>query len=420
MARVLCLTNSDRDVLQMKGDHSMVWFRIEPVLPSRHSAELHNQVFARLAEAVDLNSIDVVFAEFVEAIPIVYLMRRAGYCPPAIFVPHTNPYPIDILLYFLAARSVECEGDIVVCGSQFAVSAYERLTGIRAAPIGTFGISPLFQPRPAADCRAILQLPRDEPIIVYTGRFARDKGIRALLDGWDAWRSRGGKGQLVICSSRLEDEYFNLLAPRLRETIFFHRLSIDALCTLYNAADAYVCAATSIFETYGKSHMEAVACGTRVVLPRFNGFTEYITPDRGELVDVQYSDSPLETPFDFGRIDPNDFAIKLARCLELGPATGSVPDTLRYEKSMRFYTDLFTKLGSVKKHRSRATPTPHIRHGPSEAVSKLIAAYSLETADDLLYRATEIGLIGRSADIPSTLLRALHRDVFETGPLSMS
>jgi hypothetical protein len=65
----------------------------------------------------------------------------------------------------------------------------------------------------------------------------------------------------------------------------------ELLADLYNAADLFVTASTSHFETFGRAPAEALACGLPVVAPRYDGFAEVLAQPGGTLVDVHVDEA---------------------------------------------------------------------------------------------------------------------------------
>ena len=65
----------------------------------------------------------------------------------------------------------------------------------------------------------------------------------------------------------------------------------EDLADLYCAADVFVTAATSHFETFGRAPAEALACGTPAVAPSYDGFAEVLDRPGGRLVGVELDES---------------------------------------------------------------------------------------------------------------------------------
>src|SRR5581483_6836653 len=98
----------------------VLFFPIEQLDPGQHSFPFFHHIFEQLEEQTALSEIDLVIAEYIEAVPLVYLMRKRGHYCPAIFIPHTNAYPFNIFFYFLLISHYAHPGDRILCGSMQA------------------------------------------------------------------------------------------------------------------------------------------------------------------------------------------------------------------------------------------------------------------------------------------------------------
>jgi glycosyltransferase involved in cell wall biosynthesis len=134
--------------------------------------------------------------------------------------------------------------------------------------------------------RASLGLPSDRDMLLYTGRVADDKNILALLEVFEGVK-RSRPTDLVICYHFFREEYLEACRRRaeaIGNVRIVHRPTLETLVRYYNAADLFVSTAVSIFETFGRSVVEAMACGTPSVVAEYNGFRETVTPETGFLV----------------------------------------------------------------------------------------------------------------------------------------
>ena len=221
--------------------------------PYDHSLEYAQQEFVSLAQQFDLHTVKLVIAEYVDSLLIIFCMRRAGYSIPTIFIPHSNPYPLENFFYFTLLAILRNPRDIVLCGTRRTAAQYKKVLNVRALPIATFGIDEHFQPIAKRDARLALNLDPDQKIILYTGRFAKDKNLAMLIDVYHQQKKRVSNLQLVLSSNYIDAISYNHLATRLRDVICFYKLSKEQLIHLYSAADLYTTPATSIFETWGRS-----------------------------------------------------------------------------------------------------------------------------------------------------------------------
>src|ERR1700730_1744878 len=109
---ILCLSESEEQVLNFVKNAHFLFFQIEPLEPGAHSLHFFEGIYNTIKESTDLSAIDLIIAENIESIPLVYFMRKEGYFCPAIFIPHTNAYPLNILFYFLLVSEFSHPADV--------------------------------------------------------------------------------------------------------------------------------------------------------------------------------------------------------------------------------------------------------------------------------------------------------------------
>ncbi|MGB3438680.1 MAG: glycosyltransferase family 4 protein [Actinophytocola sp.] len=414
MKRVLALTDAPDDVRIFCQDSELLLFRIEQMPANGHSFAFFEQVYRKLRGSCDLSSVDLVIAEYTEALPLLYLMRRDGFSCPALIIPHTNPYPLNILSQLLLVAETAHPGDLVICGSTNAATAYEQVVGIPARHICTFGIKNIYRPEDQAACRERLGLPQDRPILLYTGRFMTDKGIGPLLSAYHRLRGSTPEALLVMSMTHVDTVLYNEVAAQLEHVVQFQRLERRDTVTLYNAADLYVSGATSIFETYGKAPLEAMACGLPAVVPRWDGFPYFVGEHNGALADVEYCEAGQSSPFDFARVRADDLADQCHRVLERGPLQDyRVPAWATYDETMRVLRDVVDELTEHPRRVVDVTETTALhKERYSPAVRAFLDHYGLNTVADLVTRTTELGLVDRREPGDPAILRGLHDEIF--------
>ncbi|MET7640015.1 glycosyltransferase family 4 protein [Streptomyces sp. NPDC005438] len=413
MTKILALTDSSDDIRNFCEEADTLFFRLHPLPPTEHTYERFYEMYRALKSSCDLSIVDVVIAEYVEAVPLVYFMRRDGYNAPALMIPHSNPYPLNLLFYFLLVAELSHPQDLVICGSENAVRAYEHLTGIPAANICTFGIKDVYGRQDRSECRQLLGLPQDRQILLYTGRFMNDKGLGALLSGYHLLRKDNPSALLVMSVTHIDPPYYNRLAAQMEDVLLFHRLEKWQTASLYNAADLFVSGATSIFETYGKSPLEALACGIPAVVPRWDGFPYFIDDTNGGLVDVDYLDHSNDNPYEFARMSESHFATVCQQVLERpDPFNYRVPEWARYDRTMKVLPGVLKRMAGSG-FRQEPTRTHKIdKSRYPNSVTAILEHYGLAESEDLLAKADRLGLIDRSEGGKETLLRNLHHDLF--------
>lgn len=416
MKNVLCISDSSDDVANFVKNARVFFFQIMQLEPEEHSLPFFQNVFAKLEQSVDLSKVDLVIAEYIEAIPLVYFMRKKGHFCPVIFIPHTNPYPLNILIYFLLVSIHSHPDDLILCGSEQAANGYMKLVNIKALPICTFGIKNFYKKGSKEFARSQLGFPQDKKILLYTGRFMNDKGISQLLSSYEEIKKKEGNVSLILSITHIDPDYFNSLASRMGDVILFYRLEHEKMILLYQSADLFVSTATSIFETYGKSPLEAIACGVPVVLPNWDGFSYYINNNNGSLAKVNYCEWMEDAPYSFATVDIEDFANKC--CEWINKLDYCIDDILPkwayYDETM---TTLSQLVQSLLLSQSKFYQKPELKKMIDfskylPVIKKICIHYKLVNPIDLEEKAELLGLINREEHGDPVLLRELHHQLF--------
>ncbi len=415
MKNILCLTDSLDDIQNFVKRAHLFFFQIEQLEPEEHSFLFFEEVYRKLKESTDLSQIDVVIAEYVEAVPLIYFMRKEGYFCPTIFIPHTNAYPFNILFYFLLVSHLCHQDDLILCGSVQAAKGYQQLVRIKALPICTFGIKPIEQIGSKYLAREKLGLAQKGKILLYTGRFMNDKGLMPLFEIYEHIKKRIDGISLVLSVNHIDPDYYNQIAPRMRDTTLFYRLKRREMGLLYQSADLFVSAATSIFETYGKSPLEAISCGVPAILPYWDGFPYFITPENGSLAKVHYRDFTEEVPYSFATVDIDDFANKCCEwLLKQGPANRLLPEWAYYDHTMMTLSKMIDDLAfTSKKFYQEVAGTIPLSHYP-DIIQSICSYYSIQSCEDIEVGAEQLGLINRQDPGELNLLKELHHELFKT------
>lgn len=419
MKTVLCLSDSTDDLFKFVKNANLLFFQIEQVDPEEHKFTFFQEIYTKLKGSTDLSKVDLIIADYVESIPLVYFMRKEGHFCPVIFIPHSNPYPLNLLFYFLLMSQFPHPDDVVLCGSMQAVKGYSHLVKMKALPICTFGIKSAYEKSNKQHAREILGLPANKKILLYTGRFMNDKGLIPLLDAYDIIKERIKNTVLVMSVNHIDPAYFNMLAGRLENVILFYRLEKEKMIPLYQSANLFVSAATSIFETYGKSPLEAIACGVPAVVPRWDGFPYFINDRNGSLAKVIYSEEGIDdAPYSFAVVDEADFADKCCEWLSKDKieVDSNLPYWAYYEETMVVLSKMVQEMLSTKKRfYEKINPKKKLELSSySPAVQKVCSHYELKTCEDLEIKAETLGLINRENPGDLGLLKELHDELFKT------
>lgn len=127
--------------------------------------------------------------------------------------------------------------------------------------------------------RRALALPAG-PLAAYVGRFAREKDLPVVLDGWPAVEQATG-ARLVLVGAGPEES--RLRAHPYGDRVIFlpYMQERDALADLLAALDVYV--APGPAETFGLSAVEAMACGTPVLSAHRGAVAEHVLRSGGGM-----------------------------------------------------------------------------------------------------------------------------------------
>jgi len=158
----------------------------------------------------------------------------------------------------------------IITDSFFSKEEIVRYVGVDPAKIVVIypAVDSAFGPADNADvqtARAKYRITRD--FILYAGIYRRRKNHATLIKAFKSFVRNGGEAQLVIAGP-LEDGATQLrkLAQELGigdSVILTGFVNDTDLCALYTGARVYAC--PSLYEGFGFTILEAMACGTPVV-----------------------------------------------------------------------------------------------------------------------------------------------------------
>jgi alpha-1,6-mannosyltransferase len=152
---------------------------------------------------------------------------------------------------------------------------YLHSIGVRHATCQPLGVDvDTFCPeRRTRDLAAELNLPRGTRVLVFAGRFSKEKNISVLIE---AFRRLGDPYHLLLIGGGETGREGNVTRiPYCRDN--------HALASYIASADAFVHAGTH--ETFGLVVLEAMACGRPVVAMRAGALPELIDPGAGNLAE---------------------------------------------------------------------------------------------------------------------------------------
>jgi alpha-1,6-mannosyltransferase len=154
----------------------------------------------------------------------------------------------------------------------------------RILPLGVDSVlfRPPSHPRQARQAfRAAAGLPLESNVILYAGRLSPEKNLGLLVDTLhELDHSRDARWHLMMLGDGLLRPQMEKLAAtdwRGRLHVLPHVNDRATLARFLGGADVFV--HPNPREPFGIGPLEAMACGTPVVLPNCGGVTEYATPD---------------------------------------------------------------------------------------------------------------------------------------------
>jgi alpha-1,6-mannosyltransferase len=205
-------------------------------------------------------SLDIPVVAFCHSDIVQMAARRLG-----------TPSALAVRVY---AREFYRRCDMVIAPSAFMRERLEQW-GIRHAVARPLGVDvDVFAPgRRSPALRRELGLPARTRLLVYAGRFSREKNLPVLLE---AFRSLGSRYHLVLAGPDA-----SIALPRNVTLLPFLHSSLE-LARVMASADGLVHAGDQ--ETFGLVLIEAMACGRGIVAAQAGAMPEIVTPDTGVLV----------------------------------------------------------------------------------------------------------------------------------------
>jgi len=172
-----------------------------------------------------------------------------------------------------------------------------------------------FVPDPATDALDRLGIDAATPYVLFVGRITRQKGIvhllRALhyLDPAIGVVLAAGQPDTPELAAEVEDAVAEARRARTQVVWIPEMLSRADVRQLYSHAALFAC--PSVYEPFGITNLEAMACAAPVVAAAIGGIPEVVLDgETGVLVPLELSSDEPMTP-----VDPEQFARDLAAAI---------------------------------------------------------------------------------------------------------
>lgn len=159
----------------------------------------------------------------------------------------------------------------IVCASDYAAQEFTRV-GVPVTRVALGVDLHTFRPSAAVG-------PTSPPTVVYSGRLSREKRPEVVVDACRFLHELGQPLQLVVAGSGPMADDLLRRAGRLPIQLRGHLPDRSEMAALL--ASASVVAAPCPVETFGLSVLEALACGTPVVVSDGGGAQELLAPGTG-------------------------------------------------------------------------------------------------------------------------------------------
>jgi glycosyltransferase involved in cell wall biosynthesis len=370
---------------------------------------------------------------------VAWLRKRVGASLPIIGITHTlSDIRFIERLGALISAPID-ERDAIICTSEAAELAFEKLLAQAAAKLGRevpsfervripLGVTTIDEPMAREAARQRLGLPLDRTLVLSLGRVSTltKMDLEPLFRVFESLLAREGQKlpQLLVAGA-LCDPYERQRLPQLLDELQLDVLRVDPLSEqdkpiLYQACDVFVSMSDNPQESFGLTILEAMAAGLPVVATDWSAYRELIVDGQtGLLVPTLWADcldsTSLLSPF----LPPSQTAGRMAQsvafdhralrahllalCADealrktLGEAGRKRARQFRWPVIAERYMQLVEQLGSrsAASGRPRAREKIHSGGDRSEARLSLFEAFR-HYATHLLSDAMTLELTARS------------------------
>ncbi len=193
-----------------------------------------------------------------------------------------------IMRFSLTLEDLIKRSSVVLTDSEFTSRELEELGLAEAEKLRVVypGLHPVFyqtmDPERARDIRGLFGL--EPPYLAYVGNLHPRKNLATLIDAFGILRRRGLPHRLAIIGGgglgQMNNQEYSKLERRVEEMgleeaiTFTGYVSDENLPALFSGAEAFVF--PSLYEGFGLSPLEAMACGVPVVTSRRSSIPEVV------------------------------------------------------------------------------------------------------------------------------------------------
>ncbi|HUL98397.1 MAG TPA: glycosyltransferase, partial [Mycobacterium sp.] len=185
-----------------------------------------------------------------------------------------------------ANRRTAADYDVVVCTTGFAREEFDRINApnVETVPLGVD--LDTFHPRHRSLPLRQRWAAPGQPLLVHCGRLSVEKRVDLSIDALGALRDSGVDARLLVVGEGPLRRKLERQAARL--PVSFTGFVDDRHDIAALLASADVALAPGPHETFGLAALEALACGTPVVVSRTSALREIVTTESG----VHAADDP--------------------------------------------------------------------------------------------------------------------------------
>lgn len=207
-------------------------------------------------------------------VPVPFAVTVHDLAP--VILPGIKP-PLHGARFRTTIRRSTRAADRVVAVSRATALDLERLWGVTDADVVLNGVDERFTPgdREAARSRVRERLGVDGPFVAAVGALEPRKGLEVLIEAADQAARDGAAWRLVLAGKPgYRGESIAAAAAASVACTHIGGVGEDDLLDLYRAADAL--ATPSLYEGFGFTPLEAMACGTPAVVAAGAGALEEV------------------------------------------------------------------------------------------------------------------------------------------------